>query len=469
MKNNNNNHFRIAFVSGKLGDVDGVSLEVDKWISILTEMGHEVYTIAGKYGTTLKSIPEENQILFEKIRFGSPEQHNYETHFFPHLYRFPPHHSWEKRTEVLENLEAEGTEVANQLLEKLQRHNIDVLVAQNTNAMPMTLLGGMGIYKLATEQRIATIFHHHDFWWERSRFSSNHIEQLLGQIMPPVAPGLEHIVLSSYAAHILSSIKRVAPIVVPNCEDFDRAVVKDDYNTDFRQELGFKETDILVVQPTRIVRRKRIQDSVELVGRLLAKYPSLSDRVKFVVSLYQGDEPDENYEEEITRLANQRGVSLHLISERIASERTNDSQGRKLYTNRDVLANADIVTYLPIWEGFGNALLEAIAAKVPVVTTAYLVYKTDIKLSGFDNIEIRDNYDDEGRLIIPERIVDEMYRVITNREVRATMVEKNFRIGKREFGFKTLRSKLDFVLNDYGDEIRASRKRIEKGKLPYSV
>lgn len=464
-----NNHFRIGFISGKLGDVDGVSLEVDKWIRVLTEMGHEVFTIAGKYGSQLKSIPEENQILYEKIRFGSPEQQNYEAHFFPHLYKYPRHHPWEKRKQVLEDLESAGAEVANQLLDQLQRHRVDVLVAQNTNAMPMTLLGGMGVYKLATEQRVATIFHHHDFWWERSRFSSNHIETLLSQIMPPVAPGLEHIVLSSYAAHILSSIKRVPPIVVPNCEDFDQTVAKDDYNGDFRAELGFREDDILIVQPTRIVRRKRIQDSVELVGRLIDKYPSIGSRVKFVVSLYQGDEPDENYVEEIARLAKQRGVSLHLVSERVAAERKNDDEGRKMYTNRDVLANADIVTYLPVWEGFGNALLEAIAARVPVVTTAYLVYKTDIMLSGFDNVEIRDEYDDEGRLVIPERAVDEMYRLLTNQEARERVVEKNFRIGKREFGFATLRERIAFVLEDYGDEIRASRKRIEKSKLAYSV
>ena len=40
------NRFRIGIISGKLGDVDGVSLEVDKWIGILGEMGHKVHTIA---------------------------------------------------------------------------------------------------------------------------------------------------------------------------------------------------------------------------------------------------------------------------------------------------------------------------------------------------------------------------------------------------------------------------------------
>ncbi len=41
----NKDAFRIAFISGKLGDVDGVSLEVDKWIEVLSSMGHEIWTI----------------------------------------------------------------------------------------------------------------------------------------------------------------------------------------------------------------------------------------------------------------------------------------------------------------------------------------------------------------------------------------------------------------------------------------
>ena len=39
--------FRICFICGKLGGVDGVSLEVDKWIYLLKALGHTVFTIAG--------------------------------------------------------------------------------------------------------------------------------------------------------------------------------------------------------------------------------------------------------------------------------------------------------------------------------------------------------------------------------------------------------------------------------------
>ena len=469
MANGQGNIFKIGVICGKLGDVDGVSLEVDKWIKILLELGHEVYTISGKYSSTLTSIPKKNQLLLESIRFGSPEQNYYENLLFPHLQKYPPHLSEEKIKKIVTKLEIEGTDVALRLFEFVKDLNIDVIIAQNTNAMPMTLLGSMGVYKLATEQRVASIFHHHDFWWERSRFSHNHIESLLSKIMPPSDPGLEHIVLSSYSAHILRSLKRVHPKVIPNCEDFDNPVQRDSYNSDFRKQLGFRDSDILIVQPTRIVRRKRIEDSIEFVGRFLKKYPAYKASIQFIISLYQGDEPDKNYFNQIQLLAKDLEVPLHLISDRVSSERKNDADGRKIYTNRDVLANADIVTYLPVWEGFGNALLEAYAAKVPVINTDYLVYKTDIKIMGFNSIEIRDTYNDDGKLIIPERALDELDEVLSNPVKRKKMVERNFRIAKKEFGLKMLKKLLKEVFDDYSDEIRASRKRIQKSKKEYSV
>lgn len=461
--------FRIGVICGKLGDVDGVSLEVQKWIRILRELGHDIFTFAGHYASPLAGIPEDQQITVPEIRFGSPDQREYERLVFPYLQNNPPRLSDERREQLVEQLEMQGTDVANTLFDYIQRFSIDVIIAQNTNAMPMTLIGGMAVYKLATWRRVATIFHHHDFWWERSRFSQNYIEQLLGRIMPPVDPGVEHIVLSSYAEHILRSIKRVHPKVIPNCEDFEQAVTLDDYNSRFRAEFGFSKDDLLIIQPTRIVRRKRIEDSLELMDRFLQAYPQLRERLHFIISLYQGDEPDVHYIDEIRGKAAAAGIPLHLISDRVSSERGTNDRGEITFTNRDVLVNADLVTYLPIWEGFGNALLEAIAARVPVVTTAYLVYKTDVKVVGFRNIEIRDRYDREGRLIIPDEILPEMYRVLTDPAERTAIVEHNFQLGMSEFGMQKLKELLADVFDEYGDEIRASRKRIEKSKRRYPV
>ncbi len=461
--------FKIGVVCGKLGDVDGVSLEVDKWLRVFLQQGHEITTIAGTYASGLSYLPATEQLVCEEIQFNSPEQLYYEKLVFPHLYRYAPHISEERRKEIIDGLEIEGNEVANRLFDIVQQREIDVIIAENTNAMPMTLLGGIGVHKLAVDRRVATIFHHHDFWWERSRFSNSHIDTLLSRIMPPADPGLEHVVLSSYAAHILSSIKRVLPQVIPNCEDFEHPVTLDDYNRRFRSELGFKEDDLLIVQPTRVVRRKRIEDAVEFTGRLIKAHPELKGRVHFIVSLYQGDEPDENYVEHIVNLAESREVDIHMISDRIASRRGTRPDGKLLFTNRDVLANADLVTYLPIWEGFGNAFLEAVAASVPVLVSTYLVYKTDLKIMGFDSIEILDRYDDSGGLVIDDEAVERAYVALTDEKVRKRITEKNFEIGAKYFGMSRLKDLLCNLLDDYGDEIRASRKRIKKSKAYYSV
>ncbi len=463
------NKFRIVFISGKLGDVDGVSLEVEKWVDVLIKEGHEIYAIAGKFSSNLKAVPEERRLCIDEIRFDSSHQHEYEHLFFPYLNKFQTYISEEKLHTAIEEMNHKSSYIADSIFDFIQQNSIDVLVAQNTNAMPMSLLSGLAVYKLCGEKRIATIFHHHDFWWERSRFSNSAIETLLSRTMPPQVPGVEHIVLSTYAAHILRSIKRVQPRIIPNCEDFENPVVRDDYNQDFRKELGFNEDDILVLQPTRIVPRKHIEDSVRFVGKLGMRYPEIRRKLHLIISLYQGDEPDENYIALIKSLAEQFEVPLHFISDRVSSARGKNEMGQKLYTNRDVLANADFVTYLPVWEGFGNAFLEAVAARVPVVVTTYLVYKTDIRNRDFKTIEITDNYDDNNQLIIPDRALDKIYDIITNPAKKEKMVNHNFDVGERFFSYETLKDCLLKLFDDYSYEILANRKRIQKSRAEFSV
>ena len=148
--------FRIAFVSGKLGDVDGVSLEADKWIDVLGSLGHEIYTIAGRYSSVLTGVAESHQLVLPQIRFDSPEQREYERLVFPHLSKRPPQLNNEQRQAVVDQLEAQGADLAGALHDLVRDHDIDVLVAENTNAMPMTLLGGLAVHRVATEKRVAT-------------------------------------------------------------------------------------------------------------------------------------------------------------------------------------------------------------------------------------------------------------------------------------------------------------------------
>ena len=463
-----NNQFNICFVSGKLGDVDGVSLEADKWISVLSGLGHTVYTVAGLYASDLMNVPLDHQLTLDDLSFSSPRQLYYEKLGFPFLSKNPSHLTKKQQQHLQDELISEGREVAGILYKYIQDNQIDLIIAENTNALPMTLLGAVAVNELVQFHKVATLFHHHDFWWERSRFSESCFDQLLNRIMPPGNLSVEHVVTSSYAEHILSSFKHVKPHVLPNCEDFKRPPVMDEYNSRFREDFGFSQDDLLFVQPTRIVPRKKIEDSIRLVGKFCQKYTHLSGKIHFIISLYDGDEPESHYLKDIIDIAESSGVRLHLISDRVCARRILKN-GRRCYTPRDILANADMVTYLPVWEGFGNALLEAIAARVPLVTTTYLVYKTDIKGCGIQPVEIRDRYDDQGKLIIPDTVLDEIYEVLTDHSIRQLRVNLSFRRASDEFGLDLLESRLAGIIHNFANEIRASRRRLLKSSQSYYV
>ena len=67
------------------------------------------------------------------------------------------------------------------------------------------------------------------------------------------------------------------------------------------------------------------------------------------------------------------------------------ADGRRVYTLADVYPQADLVTYPSSIEGFGNAFLEAVYHRRPLVVNRYSIYEIDIKPHGFRVVEF-DNY-----------------------------------------------------------------------------
>lgn len=441
------NKQRICFISGKLKGTDGVSLEVDKWADILRKLNYEVFYLAGKFDHDL--IDTKKDILVPGLSFDSEQQKYFELRAFPFIDNNPNSYHlnmWDKRR-LMKDLVAQGNDLASEIDHKLEEHNIDIIIGENTNAMPMSLLGAVAMKEIAGKYK--TLFHHHDFYWERKRFRLNNIDELLSEIMPPLDPSIKHAVISRYAKTMLRENRGIeGSIIVPNCENFDNPPVKDDYNSDFRNELGFKEDDILLLEPTRVVRRKKIEVAIDFADQLGSTYNN-KDKVKLLVSLDAGDEPDSiMYQKELEVYAKQKEVQLHFISDRVNSIRHLDKNGRKIYTNRDVLVNADLGLYPPDWEGFGNAYLEMTAAKLPIVVSQYIVFNTDIAPKGFKNIVL--GHDDlTGDSIINNHHIEKANRLLEHPEEMVPMVERNFEIGKKFFGYETLENRLSYILDGF--------------------
>jgi glycosyltransferase involved in cell wall biosynthesis len=215
-------------------------------------------------------------------------------------------------------------------------------------------------------------------------------------------------------------------MVIPNVFDFASPPPPPPNGKLLRQELGFEDDDLFVLQPTRVVPRKWIERAVELVSLMKL------ERRRLVVSHESGDEGD-LYGQRVMEYADRLGVEVVYIGEKIGSSRCFKANCDRQYTIDDAYQNADLVTYPSSYEGFGNAFLEAIYFKKPIVVNRYAIFVEDIEPCGFEVITFES-------FVTPELI--ERIGTSLHPANLKWIVERNYELGKRYFSYEVLEKKL---------------------------
>ena len=408
---------KIGFISTRLAGTDGVSLETAKWATVLERMGHQVFYCVGELeigGPLGRLIPELHFRDEEAIAIG---QRTFGT-------TLPD-------PALLNRIQARAAQLREALYSFINDNEIDLIIAENVLAIPMQIPLGVALRDLIASMDIPTIAHHHDFYWERERFRTNCISDILESAFPPDLPSIRHVVINSLAQRELKARREIESLCIPNVFDFNAPPRKiDDFNADFRQAFGLTEEDILILQPTRVVPRKGIELAIELVRRLNAP------RFKLVIS-HQARDEGFDYYHWLQARATEADIELHFIADRIdTARRTEDKE--KVYSLWDVYLHADLVTYPSLYEGFGNALIETVCFKKPLFVNRYPVYEVDIKPKGFDFIEIDGQVTDEA--------VEQVRQVVADPNQRQEMVERNFRLGQEHYSYEVLEDRLSSVL-----------------------
>jgi glycosyltransferase involved in cell wall biosynthesis len=332
--------------------------------------------------------------------------------------------------------------------------DIDLIIPENCLTIPLNIPLGLALTEVIAETGIPTIAHHHDFAWERKRFLVNGVKDYIDQAFPPDLPSIQHTVINSIAQADLASRRACASTIIPNVMNFEKCeVFLDDYSEDLRPRLGISKSQLLVLQPTRIIQRKGIEHAIELVGRLG------SDAV-LVISHASGDEGD-SYATRLRNFAEQMNVKTIFASALIAESRGVDDQGQKLYSLADIYHQADLVTYPSAYEGFGNAFLEGVFYHKPMVVQNYTVYSVDILPKGFHMIEFDDYVSDET--------VEEVKEVLSNSTLRSEICQRNFELARLYYSYPTLRYKLKaLIANAFGpkeERERAQEEAKERARL----
>jgi glycosyltransferase involved in cell wall biosynthesis len=189
----------------------------------------------------------------------------------------------------------------------------------------------------------------------------------------------------------------------------------------------------LLLQPTRVVPRKRIEHAIELARRLDVK-------CTLVISHASGDEGTA-YETYLRDYAYLMGVRVLFATDVIAHDRGRTPDGRKIFSLADVYQQADLVTYPSTVEGFGNAFLEAIYYHRPIVVSTYEIYRRDIQPKGFKVIGFED--------FITEDCVQRTREVLHDPDLVAEMVDHNYELGRRHYSYRTLEKRLVALISEF--------------------
>ena len=408
----------IGFVSTRFSGTDGVSLETEKWANILIALGHECFYFAGESDRS-----DTHSMVVPEAHFNHPQILSLNEDIFD---------DYTRSSETTGTIQRLRYHIKQRLYEFVLNYAIDLLIVENALSLPMNIPLGLAITELIAETQIPTIAHHHDFFWERTRFSVSAATDYLDAAFPSTLPSMTHVVINSFAARQLALRTGASAMLVPNVMDFDNPPAqRPEVAKELREALGVREDQYLLVQPTRIVPRKRIEHAIELTRRL--------ELDSVLVITHQSGDEGSAYGKHLRKYAELMGVEVIFGAEIVNHRREDLPNGRKVYALGDAYQAADLVTYPSTIEGFGNAFLEAIYYKRPLVISTYEIFRTDIQPKGFEVIGFEE--------FIQDHTVEAAKQCLLTPEIGQKMAEHNYEVGRRYYSFSGLQDQLVALLN----------------------
>ncbi|RMF60303.1 MAG: glycosyltransferase, partial [Calditrichaeota bacterium] len=292
---------RVGIIIGRIGDVDGVALETEKWIDVLQEMGHEVFILSGRFKRSI--VGEDHETLIPNLSFFSPNcEWEQNRAFF-----FPP----DEPSELLEHLHRESDALAIRMFKWVMQNKIDVIISENASALPAHLTMGMAIKKLVETTGVRIICHDHDFYWERgTRYSTPfpEVQEIIRETFPLQIPHARHVVINTYSKEFLKKRYNINAMLIPNVMDFDKPFgVKDKYNKTLLEDIGVRNGYIPLFQITRIVERKGIETALELIERLPDK------NVKLIITGSAADDERKGYFKRLIEIINEKKLNERVV------------------------------------------------------------------------------------------------------------------------------------------------------------
>jgi glycosyltransferase involved in cell wall biosynthesis len=275
----------------------------------------------------------------------------------------------------------------------------DLVIVENLCSLPLNIEAATVTRDVLMGHPGRVLFHHHDFAWERP-----HLAHLDG--FPPERPNSLHVTVSEHARRDLEA-RGFDAVCVHNSFDFD-APPGD--RPGARASLDVDITTTLLVQPTRAIPRKNVAGGLRFATELAA---SLDADVQYWIT----GPAEDGYDDEFARLLAHASIPIHV--------------GRASRP-ADAYAAADLIVFPSTWEGFGNPVIESVAARRMLAAGGYPAL--DELVDGLEILPVDDVAPAVGWI----------------RNSRADVLEHNYAHARARFSLEHLPARIEAALLGVG-------------------
>lgn len=410
-------------------EVTGYSIwiEVQKWINFFNNLGYKVELVHGRdkrypfLGRENKKLLDlQKQLFLKKI-------------------------SWE--VFIKNPLVVDIYQKTFALFEKKWEKEKFILVAENVFGPALNIPYSKGLFDVINKFKIPTIARIHDFYVDFYTKKDQKIKDTipdLKNIFECNSENIHKVFISKF--DYLEARKRKLKNLnfLPNSFTFQNYSKINQKNiSSIKNKLSIKTSDLIFLQPTRILTRKRIEDMLYLLSIIKKK---INKKIKFIISggFKEYNPETVRYIKKIINQAKEYDISLYILIDLDIK-----------YQIQDVYHIADFITLLSSEEGFGLPVIESCVYKKPLIVRRYP------KFGIFENLS-------QGRLILiktsnpkhPWNWTEKQKNNFINEillwikmpsEKREKILQKNYIIVKKNFSSEYILLRLKKILQKIQD------------------
>ncbi len=374
----------------------------------------------------------------------------------------------------------------------VQQYNIDIIIAHNTSHLYNFITAvALGYYfeDLRSKNLVwpKLLVWWHDSYFEREQFSNpgpvirKYLKYLPGTYIDgivfinSVQPELARKMFMANGHKQTEAFFRERTLIIPNTHDIKWEWRKydwnspnlihppqDNYNNTFFKDIGLTgiienagytmDDTLILLQHTRIVPRKKIEFAIDLAFAIASRFRNtgVNKCIALLISGHSGDE-QAKYKEFLTsyyhlKLEEFKELPVYMIfGEEIILSHRDIIVDKKYYNFAEVpsivASVGGIGTYFSEVEGFGNNLLEMLAAGLPVIINYYNIYKTDLEPLGFKLPYAEEN-------VMTNELIDTAFKIATDIHYRNKIVVHNLEVLDQKLGSTVISDSLQVLINN---------------------